>query len=158
LPLAGAARIRVSFQVDADGLLSVAAREATSGVAASVSVKPSYGLSDDDITRMLRDSFDHARDDVHVRALQEARVEGERMLAATESALAADGDLLEAAERAAIDADLAALRAAVAGTDHRLVKSSIDRVNRVTEPFAARRMDRTVRRALAGRSVETFPS
>jgi molecular chaperone HscA len=155
---AGAARIRVSFQVDADGLLSVTARETASGVAASVSVKPSYGLSDDDITRMLRDSFDHARDDVHVRALQEARVEGERMLAATESALAADGDLLEAAERAAIDADLAALRAAVAGADHRLVKSAIDRVNRITEPFAARRMDRTVRRALAGRSVETFPS
>jgi molecular chaperone HscA len=155
---AGAARIRVSFQVDADGLLSVTARESASGVAASVSVKPSYGLSDDDITRMLRDSFDHARDDVHVRALQEARVEGERMLAATESALAADGDLLEAAERAAIDADLAALRAAVAGADHRQVKSAIDRVNRVTEPFAARRMDRTVRRALAGRSVETFSS
>jgi molecular chaperone HscA len=153
---AGAARIRVSFQVDADGLLSVTARESASGVAASVSVKPSYGLSDDDITRMLRDSFDHARDDVHVRALQEARVEGERMLAATESALAADGDLLQAAERAAIDADLAALRAAVAGADHRLVKSAIDRVNRVTEPFAARRMDRTVKRALAGKSVETF--
>jgi molecular chaperone HscA len=153
---AGAARIRVSFQVDADGLLSVTARESASGVAASVSVKPSYGLSDDDITRMLRDSFDHARDDVHVRALQEARVEGERMLVATESALSADGDLLQAAERAAIDADLAALRAAVAGADHRLVKTAIDRVNRVTEPFAARRMDRTVRRALAGRSVETF--
>jgi molecular chaperone HscA len=78
------------------------------------------------------------------------------MLAATESALAADGDLLQASERAAIDGDLAALRAAVAGADHRLVKSAIDRVNRVTEPFAARRMDRTVRRALAGKSVETF--
>jgi len=155
---AGAARIRVSFQVDADGLLSVSARESTSGVAASIAVKPSYGLSDDDITRMLRDSFDHARDDVHVRALQEARVEGERMLAAVESALAADGDLLEAAERAAIDADLAALRAAVAGTDHRLTKAAVDRVNRVSEPFAARRMDRTVKRALAGRSVEAFSS
>jgi molecular chaperone HscA len=155
---AGAARIRVSFQVDADGLLSVTAREATSGVAATVSVKPSYGLSDDDITRMLRDSFDHARDDVHVRALQEARVEGERMLGAVESALAVDGDLLAAEERAAIDADLAALRSAVTLTDHRAIKSAIDRVNRVTEPFAARRMDRTVQRALAGRSVETLSS
>jgi molecular chaperone HscA len=155
---AGAARIRVSFQVDADGLLSVTARESTSGVAATVSVKPSYGLSDDDITRMLRDSFDHARDDVHARALQEARVEGERMLVATESALAADGDLLEAAERAGIDADLEALRTAIAGTDHRAVKAALDRVNRVTEPFAARRMDRTVRQALAGKSVATFTS
>jgi molecular chaperone HscA len=88
--------------------------------------------------------------------LQEARVEGERMLAATESALGADGDLLEPAERAPIDADLATLRAAVAGTDHRAIKAALDRVNRVTEPFAARRMDRTVRRALAGKSVETF--
>jgi molecular chaperone HscA len=155
---AGAARVRVSFQVDADGLLSVTAREATSGAAAAVSVKPSYGLTDDDITRMLRDSFDHARDDVHVRALQEARVEGERMLLAIESALAADGDLLEPAERAAIAADLEALRAAVAGADHRTIKAAVDRVNRVTEPFAARRMDRTVKRALAGKSVEAFSS
>ncbi len=154
---AGAARIRVSFQVDADGLLSVTAREATSGIEATVSVKPSYGLSDDDITRMLRDSYEHAKDDVHARALQEARVEGERMLTATESALAADGDLLESAERAALDAELAALRTAIAGTDHRAIKAAYDRINRITEPFAARRMDRSVRKALAGRSVESLP-
>jgi molecular chaperone HscA len=153
---AGAARILVTFQVDADGLLSVAATEATSGVAASVTVKPSYGLSDDEITRMLRDSFDHAKEDVHVRALQENRVEGERMVAATESALAADGDLLSAEERAGIDAELAALRNAIAGTDHRAIKAAVDRMNRVTEPFASRRMDRSVRHALAGRRVESI--
>ncbi len=123
-----------------------------------MSVKPSYGLSDDDITRMLRDSFDHARDDVHARALQEARVEGERMLGAVESALGADADLLDAGERAAIDADLAALKCAVGGADHRAIKAAIDRVNRGTEPFAARRMDRTVQRALAGKSVATLSS
>ncbi len=150
---AGGARIRVTFQVDADGLLSVSAKETTSGVEAAVAVKPSYGLGDSDITRMLKDSFEHARDDVHLRALREQQVEGERMLEAVTAAMAADADLLEAAERAAIDAAVTELRLLVAGADHRAIKAAIERMNRDTEAFAARRMDRSVRQALTGRHI-----
>ena len=150
---AGAARIRVTYQVDADGLLSVSARESTTGIESSVEVKPSYGLSDGEITRMLRDSFEHARDDVHLRALREQQVEGSRMLESVSSALAEDADLLDEAERAEVDASLESLKASMAGTDHRAVKSAIERCNRVTESFAARRMDRSVKRALAGRNI-----
>jgi molecular chaperone HscA len=150
---AGAARIRVTFQVDADGLLSVAARESSSGVEAAVAVKPSYGLADSDITRMLKDSFEHARDDVHVRALREQQVEGARMLDAVMSALAADADLLSAEERAALDRSIGELKSLVAGSDHRAIKAAIERVNRETEVFAARRMDRSVKQALAGRNI-----
>ena len=152
--VAGAARIRITFQVDADGLLSASAREASSGVEAAVTVKPSYGLADDEITRMLKNSFEHAKEDVHVRALREQQVEGERMLEAVTAALAADADLLEAAERAAIDAAVTELRLLVAGADHRAIKASIEKVNRMTEPFAARRMDRSVQRGLTGKSLE----
>ena len=150
---AGAARIRVTFQVDADGLLSVSAKEASSGVEAAVAVKPSYGLGDSDITRMLKDSFDHARDDVHVRALREQQVEGGRMLDAVNAALAADADLLSAQERAALDRSMGELTALVAGSDHRAIKAAIERVNRDTEAFAARRMDRSVKQALAGKNI-----
>ena len=152
---AGAARIRVTFQVDADGLLSVSARETATGVEAAVAVKPSYGLGDEEITRMLRDSFEHANDDVHLRALREQQVEGERMLEATESALGEDSDLLAAEEQAAIRAELETLRKTLACTDHRTIKSAIERVNRATEAFAGRRMDRSVKSALAGRKVES---
>src|SRR6185503_16859384 len=109
---AGAARIRVTFQVDADGLLSVAARELTAGVEAAVVVKPSYGLSDGDVTRMLQEGFRTAEDDMRARALREAQVDAERLALATRSALAADGDLLNPDERAAIEQHLAALDAA----------------------------------------------
>jgi len=153
---AGAARIRVTFQVDADGLLSVAAREATTGVEAAIAVKPSYGLSDEQITQMLKDSFDHAREDVHTRALAEQRVEGRRLLEATESALREDSDLLSARESAALHSELEALRATLSCTDHRTIKSAVERVNRATEAFAGRRMDRAVKRALAGKRVETL--
>ncbi|MEA3118157.1 MAG: molecular chaperone HscA, partial [Paraburkholderia sp.] len=115
--VAGAARIRVTYQVDADGLLSVVAREQHSGVEASVVVKPSYGLADDEIARMLEDSFRSAEIDMHARALREAQVEAERMIEATEAALAADGELLEAAERASVDAALVASRQAALGND-----------------------------------------
>lgn len=151
---AGAARIRVTFQVDADGLLSVSAREATTGVEASVAVKPSYGLADEDITRMLKDSFDHAREDVHARALREQQVEAARVLEAVESALAQDGDLLNEQEQQAIRALLDELRSAKQQTDHRALKQVIDRVAKGTDEFAARRMDRSIKRALAGKKVE----
>jgi len=153
---AGAARVRVTFQVDADGLLSVTAREATTGVEASVAVKPSYGLADGEIERMLRESFEHARDDMHARALHEAQVEAQRLLEAVRSALAADGTLLEAGEREEIDRRMGALEAALAGTDHRAVRAGTEALNQATDEFAARRMDAGVRRALAGRRIASL--
>ncbi len=150
---AGAARVRVTFQVDADGLLSVSAKEGTSGREASVTVKPSYGLGDADIERMLRDAFDHSRDDMHARALAEQRVEGERLLEATVSALKADASLLPAEERAAIDQAMARLQSLIGKTDHRAIKQAIEALNHATEAFAARRMDEGIRRALAGRRI-----
>ena len=157
---AGAARIRVSFQVDADGLLSVTAREHSSGVQAQVAVKPSYGLSDDDIARMLSESFSHADADMRVRALREQQVEADRMIVATRNAIAADADLLEPAERTAIEESIGCLvrlvRAAdaAAGSDHLAIKSAIEALARLTEPFAARRMDRAIQQALAGQRVD----
>jgi molecular chaperone HscA len=153
---AGAARIRVTFQVDADGLLAVSAREAATGAQAAVAVKPSYGLSDAEITRMLKESFDHARDDVQLRVLKEQQVEGERMLEAVENALREDPDLLEPDEASAIRGELSSLRKTLSCNDHRTIKSAIERVNRATEAFAGRRMDRAVKRALAGRKVESL--
>jgi molecular chaperone HscA len=150
---AGAARILVTFQVDADGLLAVSAKEHSSGIEASVAVKPSYGLADADIERMLRDSFQHAREDVHARALAEHRVEGQRLVEATRSALQADGALLEGKERSVIDDALAELEKLLAATDHRAIKRATDALNRATESFAARRMDAGIRRALAGRQI-----
>jgi len=150
---AGAARVRVTYQVDADGLLSVTARENTTGAEASVAVKPSYGLADTDIERMLRDSFSHAKEDVHARALTEARVDGERLLEATRSALAADSALLAADEKAAIAARIAELEKALPGADHRAIKQALDALNHATEDFAARRMDQGIRRALAGKQI-----
>jgi molecular chaperone HscA len=152
--VAGAARIRLTFQVDADGLLSVSAREQTSGVEAAITVKPSYGLTDEQITQMLAASRDHASDDMLARALREQQVEGQRILEAVEAALAEDGDqLLSAGERAAIEASMHALRAAVAGTDHRAIKAAIDACNRATEAYAARRMDASIRKALTGQKL-----
>jgi len=150
---AGAARIRVTFQVDADGLLSVAAKEATTGVEASVVVKPSYGLADVDIERMLRDSYEHAKDDMHARALNEARVEAERLLEAVRSALAADAALLAESEREMIERQVAALAAVASGSDHRAIRQASEALNRATEEFAGRRMDAGVKRALAGRKI-----
>ena len=150
---AGAARVRVTFQVDADGLLSVFAHDAASGREASVTVKPSYGLADADIERMLRDSVEHAKEDVHARALAENRVEGQRLLEATLSALQADAVLLSSAERNEIEEKMQSLRSTLAGKDHRAIKSAADALNRATAGFAARRMDAGVRRALAGRKI-----
>jgi len=151
---AGAARIRVTFEVDADGLLSVSAREQTTGVEAAVTVKPSYGLSDDEIARMLEDSFAHAEDDMKARALAEVQVEADQIVAATRAALAADGDLLDGRERAAIDAAIDAVSARRDGADHVALRSAVEALNRATGEFAGRRMDRSVRAALAGKRVD----
>jgi molecular chaperone HscA len=152
--VAGAARIRVTFQVDADGLLSVSAREMSSGVEASVLVKPSYGLTDDEIAGMLREGVDRAADDMLARALREQQVEAERVIEATQHALAQDADLLDEAERAVIDQAIATLQDARQGSDHRRIKQLTDALSRATDEFAARRMDRSVRKALAGHKVD----
>jgi molecular chaperone HscA len=154
--VAGAARIRVTFQVDADGLLSVSAREQTTGVEATVTVKPSYGLSDTDIARMLEESHTHASEDMTARALAEARVEAESILAATENALAVDPDLLATGERAAIDSAVDRVRMVVTGNDHRAISAAIEALNRASEDFATRRMDRSVAQALTGRSIDAL--
>jgi molecular chaperone HscA len=153
---AGAARIRVTFTVDADGLLSVSAKEQMSGVEASVTVKPSYGLSDDQIATMLQESFSTAQQDMQSRALVEARVDAERMLLATKSALDADGDLLDAQERAAIDASMSALRLGAQGSDAAAIEAATKALAEITEPFAAQRMNAGIARALSGRKVESL--
>ena len=151
---AGAARIRVTYQVDADGLLSVSAREMRSGVEASIEVKPSYGLADDQVAQMLQDSFKSAEVDMAARALREEQVEAQRIILATESALEADGGLLSEDERAGIEAMLADVRAKAQGSDHLAIKAAIEALAHGTEDFAARRMDRSVRVALSGRKLE----
>jgi molecular chaperone HscA len=152
--VAGAARIRVSYQVDADGLLSVSAREATTGVEAAVAVKPSYGLSDAEIAQMLQDSITHSGDDAQARALNEQRVEAERMLEAVAAALEADADLLAPQEVADIRSALDALAAVVSGGDRRAITDALERASRITEAFAARRMDRSIHLALTGKKLE----
>jgi molecular chaperone HscA len=152
---AGAARIRVTFTIDADGLLHVAAREQTSGVEASIAVKPSYGLGDDQIAKMLQESFATAQQDMKARALVEARVEAERMLMATRSALAVDGDLLGEAERVAIDRLMAELEALRSQDDAVAIDAATEALAKGTEPFAALRMNRGIQQALAGKNIET---
>ena len=152
--VAGAARIRVVFQVDADGLLSVSAREQTTGHEAHIAVKPSYGLSDDEIASMLKDSFNHAGDDAIRRALREAQVEGQRLIEATQSALLEDADLLSLLERAHIAAALARLQAVLIGDDRRAIDTAMRALTEATNEFAARRMNRGVQRALSGKNVE----
>ncbi|WP_313078965.1 Fe-S protein assembly chaperone HscA [Pulveribacter sp.] len=154
---AGAARIRVTFTVDADGLLSVSAREQGSGVEARIDVKPSYGLSDEQIARMLQEGFATAQQDMQARALAEARVDADRLLIATQSALDADGDVLDATEHATIDTLMQALRAALqqdAGAAE--VEAATAALAKGTEGFAAQRMNRGIRQALAGKSVDTL--
>jgi molecular chaperone HscA len=150
---AGAARVRVTYQVDADGLLQVSAKEGSSGVEASVTVKPSYGLVDADIERMLRDSFEHAREDMHARALSEYRVDGQRLLEATRSALSQSEKLLSKEEHGSIQQAIASLERLLPGTEARAIKRAVDALNRATEEFAQRRMDEGVRRALSGKKI-----
>ncbi|WP_339514728.1 Fe-S protein assembly chaperone HscA [Pseudomonas sp. RL_15y_Pfl2_60] len=152
--VAGAAKIRVTFQVDADGLLSVAARELGSGVEASIQVKPSYGLTDDQVAKMLQDSFSNAGDDKQARVLREQQVDAQRLLEAVEAALEADGErLLDRDERLAIDAQVELLRELMNGSDGLALEQQTKRLTQVTDAFAARRLDSTVKAALAGRSL-----
>ena len=152
--VAGAARIRVTYQVDADGLLSVSARETNSGVEASVSVKPSYGLADDDIARMLQESFREAEQDMKTRALAEERVEAERLMEATQRALEVDGDLLAPEERAEVEALIAKVGEIARGEDHHAIKAAVEALSHGTDEFAARRMNRSIKSALAGKKVQ----
>jgi len=152
--VAGAARIRVTFQVDADGLLSVTAREQTTGHQARIEVKPSYGLSDDEIAGMLKESFSHASDDAFRRALREAQVESQRLIEATQSALLESADLLSTLERAHIDATVTKLQTVMIGDDRRAIDAAMQALSAATNEFAARRMNQSVQRALAGRNVD----
>jgi molecular chaperone HscA len=151
---AGAARIRVTYQVDADGLLSVFAREQGSGVEASVVVKPSYGLADDDVARMLQDSFNTAEGDMRARALREAQVDGQRLVEASQAALEADGELLDEAEAAQIVALIAKLDQTVKGESVDEIEAVTKELAIATDEFAARRMNKSIRRALAGRKLD----
>lgn len=150
---AGAARIRVTFQVDADGLLSVSAREMTSGAEASIVVKPSYGLTDEEIVRMLQEGNTSAEADMQARKLREEQVEAKRLLESTASALTQDGDLLSPEEQAEIDRLARAVGSAINGTDADVIHKAVEALSKGTEAFAERRMDRSIRAALAGRSV-----
>ena len=151
--VAGAARIRVTFQVDADGLLSVSAREQGTGVETAISVKPSYGLADDEIARMLQESFQHAEADMASRALTEVRVEAEQLIALTTAAVNQDSDLLAPDEKSAIAQAIAALAALLDSGDRRAIKAAFDALGAATADFAARRMDRGVQSALAGHHI-----
>ena len=153
--VAGAARIRVTFTVDADGLLNVSAKEQISGVEARIDVKPSYGLGDEQIAKMLQESFTTAEIDIKARALVEARVDGDRMLLATLSALNADGDLLSDPERAEIEVQMAAVQAARPLDDAVLIEAATQALAKGTEAFAAMRMNRGIQKALAGKNIAT---
>ncbi len=154
--VAGAGRVRVTFQVDADGLLSVSAQEKTSGAEASVSVKPSYGLGDADIERMLRDSFEHAKEDMHARALHEHRVDAQRLIDATRTGLNDDGNFLSSSEISLIEEKIESLETLLQTVDPRAIKLASDALNKATEEFAARRMNASVRSALAGKRIASF--
>jgi molecular chaperone HscA len=151
---AGAARIRVTFQVDADGLLSVSAQETSTGVMASVQVKPSYGLTDGEIAQMLQDAYAHAKDDMQARALRERQVDLQQLLESLSQALAVDGDLLSDEERAQLDQEMQAARSVCGGQQMEALKQAMDSLTRLSEPFAARRMDRAVSLALTGQSID----
>jgi molecular chaperone HscA len=155
---AGAARIRVSFAVDADGLLTVSAEERTTGVQQRIEVKPSYGLSHDDMADMLYDSLENAEADMTARLLTEAKVEGRRNLLALDAALTKDGALLDAAERAELDQGRGRLEAAIAGDDRDEINAAAEALETLSKPFAERRMDRGIREALAGKSVNELES
>jgi molecular chaperone HscA len=151
--VAGAARIRVTLQVDADGLLNVSAREMSSGVEAAITVKPSYGLSDAEVTRMLQESAQHAQNDMVARALREQQTEAKQLLEAVQHALDQDGELLNEVDLATIRSRMDELAATLQQNDHLVIKRGIEKLNQATTEFAQRRMDLSVRRALAGQKI-----
>ncbi len=151
---AGAAKIRVTFQVDADGLLSVSAEELSTGVMSSIQVKPSYGLSDDEIARMLKESYSHATEDLEARNLREQQVEAERIMAALRAAMQQDGELLNDAERQALEEAIARLEATLAEGDYRRIEAGVEELAKASDFFASRRMDQSISRALSGHSIE----
>jgi molecular chaperone HscA len=153
--VAGAARIRVTFQVDADGLLSVSAREQTTGVESHVAVKPSYGLSDDQITGMLKASVDHARDDAQTRALKETQVDAQRLIEAVRSALAEDRHLLNEQEFQLIESGIVKLQTASLSGNRRQITIAMDDLDADCKEFAGRRMNQAVNRALAGKTIDS---
>jgi len=151
---AGAAKIRVTFQVDADGLLSVAAQELSTGAISRIQVKPSYGLSDDEIARMLKESYSHAEDDLAARNLREQQVEAERIVAALRGAMASDGDLLSAEEREGLELAMARLEQVAAESDYRRIETGIEELAKASDFFASRRMDQSISRALSGHAID----
>jgi molecular chaperone HscA len=151
---AGAARLEVTFRVDADGLLHVTAREESTGQEQTVEVKPSYGLTDEDVERMLMDSFEYAEQDIEARQLIERSIEAQAVITATEKAVAADGDLLDEDERAELDGALNALRKAVAAKDATAIHLRTEALDRASQPLAERRMNRAIAHAMAGRKVD----
>jgi molecular chaperone HscA len=157
--VAGAARIRVTFQVDADGLLSVTAQELTSGVQSRIEVKPSYGLEDTEIEQMLRDSMEHARDDMESRRLREQQVEGERVIEALQAALQTDGDqYLDRREREKIDQSLSELQKVNQGTDVEEIKQAINNLEKTCSAYVEKRMNSSIQNAMSGHSIEEFES
>jgi molecular chaperone HscA len=150
---AGMARLEVSFLIDENGMLSVSARELNSGIESAITVKPSYGLTDEQVEKMLLDSYEFAEVDIRERLLREQRVEAERILAALTTALQVDGSLLSSDERRPIDAAKAAVVAAAAGTDHRRIADCITALDLASKDFAQRRMDQGLGRAVSGRAV-----
>jgi molecular chaperone HscA len=155
---AGMARLQVTFLVDADGLLSVSAREETTGKESSIRVKPSYGLTDDEVERMIRDSFAHAAQDVSERLLLVERVEADRILQATRAALAASADLLVEGEGAAITTAMGALEASQAGRDHLAIRAAIQSLDAASKDFATRRMNQALQQGLRGRDIGAVES
>jgi molecular chaperone HscA len=151
---AGLARLEVTFRVDADGILSVHAKEITTGIEQTVTVKPTYGLDDASVEQMLLDALDHGEDDLLKRRVAEGRVEAGRIALATRKALQTDPDLLEAGEKRTIEDALAALEKACQGTDPRLIAQSIDALDQSTKAFAGRRMNRAIQHAIEGRRVD----
>ncbi len=150
---AGMARLEVTFMVDADGLLHVSAREETTGKEASIAVKPTYGLSDEEVERMLLDSFAHAEEDVKARLLTEQRIEAQRIVAAAQSAMADTPELLTDADREAIEPAMAAVETASAGPDHLAIRSAVEALDHASKDFAARRMNRAFEAGLRGKAV-----
>jgi molecular chaperone HscA len=153
---AGMARVEVRFQVDADGILAVTAKEQSTGTTQSITVKPSHGLTDEEIENMLLDSIDHAEDDVQVRQLREQRVESERVLTEAQRQLGEHGELLADGERASIEAAMAKVREVAQGNDHHALKEAIHALDEVCKPFVERVMNQALTKVVAGHSVEEF--